>query len=228
MSRCILIYGQPAAGKSFSLRNLDASATVIIDADLKGALPWRGSRTQYSKDKRNFFSVNSLDTIYKTVKTIGESAEWANVTTLIIDGFNNAMMSEVLFYDDKNAPKNKFEKYDEVAKKTVRIIDTAQKLRDDLTIVFTAHVETADPYVAGDVDKVFTPGKYLKDKIKVESKFNYVFYAKTEENEFFFETAPFKSTARSPHECFPSRIPNDIKSAIETITKYEEGATTND
>lgn len=228
MSRCILIYGQPAAGKSFSLRSLDPATTVIIDADLKGALPWRGSRQHYSKDNRNFFSVSSLDKIYNTIKAIGGQAEWANVRTLVIDGFNNAMMSEVLFYDEQNGTKNKFEKYDEVARKTVRIIDTAQKMRDDLTVVFTAHVETADPYVTGDVDKVFTPGKYLKDKIKVESKFNYVFYAKTEEEEFFFETAPFKSTARSPHECFPSRIPNDIKAAIETIMKYEEGVTEND
>lgn len=228
MSRCILIYGQPAAGKSFSLRSLDPSTTVIIDADLKGALPWRGSRQQYSKENRNFFSVSSLDKIYNTVRTVGESKDWANIRTLVIDGFNNAMMSEVLFYDETNSTKNKFEKYDEVARKTVRIIDAAQKMRDDLTVVFTAHVETADPYVTGDVDKVFTPGKYLKDKIKVESKFNYVFYAKTEEEEFFFETAPFKSTARSPHECFSSRIPNDIKAAIETIIKYEEGVTEND
>lgn len=228
MSRCILVYGQPAAGKSFSLRNLDAATTVIIDADLKGALPWRGSRAQYSKDNRNFFSISSLDRIFNTVKTIGESGEWGKVKTLVIDGFNNAMMSEVLFYEDDHATKNKFEKYEEVARKTVRIIDTAQKMRDDLTVIFTAHVETADPYVTGDVDKVFTPGKYLKDKIKVESKFNYVFYAKTEEEDFFFETAPFKSTARSPHECFPSRIPNDMKAAIETIAKYEEGATEND
>lgn len=228
MSRCILIYGQPAAGKSFSLRSLDPATTVIIDADLKGALPWRGSRQHYSKDNRNFFSVSSLDKIYNTVKAIGGQTEWANVRTLVIDGFNNAMMSEVLFYDEQNGTKNKFEKYDEVARKTVRIIDTAQKMREDLTVVFTAHVETADPYVTGDVDKVFTPGKYLKDKIKVESKFNYVFYAKTEEEEFFFETAPFKSTARSPHECFPSRIPNDIKAAVETIVKYEEGVTEND
>lgn len=219
-----MVYGQPAAGKSFSLRNLDPARTVFIDADLKGALPWRGSRIQYNRDNRNFFSISSLDKIFSTVKTVGENSDWRHISTLVVDGFNNAMMSEVLFYEEQHKTNNKFEKYDEVAKKVVRIIDTAQKLRDDLTVVFTAHVETADPYVAGDVDKVFTPGKYLKDKIKVESKFNYVFYAKWEENEFFFETAPAKSTARSPHECFPPRIVNDIAAAITAIELYEKGA----
>lgn len=223
MARTILIYGQPGSGKSFSLRNLDPASTVIIDADKKGGLTWRGYKKDYSADKKNFFKVNSLEKIIATVRNIGAKDDCNYIKTLIIDGFNNAMTNEILFYDEVNGTTNKFEKYEMLAKRVVKLIDTAQSLRDDLTVVFTAHVETADPYVATDVDKVFTPGKMIKEKIKLESKFLYVFYSKVEEGEFFFETAPNKSTARSPHECFNAKIPNDVAAAIETIKNYEEG-----
>lgn len=142
---------------------------------------------------------------------------------MVIDGFNNAMIAEVLFYDELHQTKNQFEKWQEVAAKVYRIIDTAQSLRDDLTVVFTAHVETADPYVPSDRDKLFTPGKQLKNTIRIESKFNYVFYAKENEGNFFFETNPNHSTARSPFECLEPIVPNDLAAIINSINLYEEG-----
>ncbi|MBR2519061.1 MAG: hypothetical protein IKE46_04660, partial [Selenomonadaceae bacterium] len=35
MARVILVYGQPASGKTFALRNLDPETTCIIDADIE-------------------------------------------------------------------------------------------------------------------------------------------------------------------------------------------------
>ena len=226
MSRCILVYGQPASGKSFAIRTLDPETTVVIDADNKGALPWRGYRKSYNADRGNFFKADSLDKVFRSIKNIGSteaSEKWKKFRVLVIDGFNRAMSSEELNYDDVHKTNNKFEKYAEIAKKVTRIISDAQGLRDDLTVIFTAHVETADPYVANDVDKLFTPGKMLKDKIKLESMFIYVFYAKAVDGEFFFETTPNKSTARSPYECFEPKIPNDYAAIIKTIEEYEEG-----
>ena len=222
MARTILIYGQPASGKTFSLRNLDPASTVIIDADKKGALPWRGYAKDYSFEKKNFFPVSSLLKLDDTLRKIGKP-ENDYVKTIVVDGFNNAMTTEVLFYDDVNNTNNKFEKYEQLSKRVVKLIDTAQNLRNDLTVVFTAHVETADPYVPSDVDKIFTPGRQLKEKIKLESKFLYVFYSKNEDDDFFFETLPNKSTARTPHECFEKRIPNDLAAVIDIIKNYEEG-----
>ena len=222
MARTILIYGQPASGKTFSLRNLDPASTVIIDADKKGALPWRGYAKDYSFEKKNFFPVSSLLKLDDTLRKIGKP-ENDYVKTIVVDGFNNALTTEVLFYDDVNNTNNKFEKYEQLSKRVVKLIDTAQNLRNDLTVVFTAHVETADPYVPSDVDKIFTPGRQLKEKIKLESKFLYVFYSKNEDDDFFFETLPNKSTARTPHECFEKRIPNDLAAVIDIIKNYEEG-----
>ena len=226
MSRCILVYGQPASGKSFAIRTLDPETTVVIDADNKGELPWRGYRKSYNADHGNFFKADSLDKVFRSIKNIGSadaSEKWKKFRVLVIDGFNRAMISEELNYDDVNKTNNNFEKFAELAKKVTKIISVAQGLRDDLTVIFTAHVETADPYVINDVDKLFTPGKMLKNKIKLESMFNYVFYAKAFDGEFFFETTPNKSTARSPYECFEPKIPNDYAAIIKTIEEFEEG-----
>ena len=227
MARLILIYGQPASGKSYSLRNLDAASTVIIDADKKGALPFRGSRKAYSKDKKNYFQMNTLDTIIATVRNIGSKPENDYIKNVVIDGLNNAMIDEKVNYGKRNNTRNGFEKFEAIRDKVYNLINSAQDLRDDLTVIFTAHVATADPYVDTDVDKIFTPGKALEKEIKVESKFLYVFYAKVdvEENQrvFYFETVPNKSTARAPEGCFNDRIPNDVAAAIEIIKAYEEG-----
>lgn len=226
MARCILIYGQPASGKSFSMRNLDPASTVIIDADKKGALPWRGWRKKYSKENKNFFKINSLDTITDTMKKIGRKSENAYIKAFVVDGLNNAMIDEKVYYNERNNTRNGFEKYEAIRDKVYKLIDTAQDLRDDLTVIITAHVATADPYVENDVDKIFTPGKALEKEIKVESKFVYVFYAKSKamengEMEFYFETAPIRSTARSPEGCFNVKISNDIDAAIKIIEIYE-------
>ena len=226
MARCILIYGQPASGKTYSMRNLDPASSVIIDADKKGALPWRGWRKNYSKEKKNLLKINSLDRITDALKRVGSKAENAYIKNFIIDGLNNAMIDEKVYYNERNNTRNGFEKYEAIRDKVYKLIDTAQDLRDDLTVIITAHVVTADPYVDSDVDRIFTPGKALEKEIKVESKFIYVFYAKnkTAENgemEFYFETIPNHSTARSPEGCFNAKIPNDIDAALKIIEEYE-------
>lgn len=223
MARLILIYGQPGSGKSFSLKNLPADKTVIIDADRKGSLPWRGFKKDFSAERKNFHPVDSLDVINASIKKIAQSKEYAAIKNLVIDGISNALTNEVFFYEDNNKTTNKFEKWEQVAKKFARIITTAKKLRGDLNIIFIGHVEVADSYAPGDVDKFFTPGQMLKKTFKTESHFEYVFYSKTDGENFFFETYPMNSTARSPHECFEKFIPNDLNAAIEMIEKYEEG-----
>ena len=227
MSRVILIFGQPASGKSFSLRTLDPASTVVIDGDLKGMLPWRGSKQQYNPNKQNFFKCSSLNSIYSNVIAIGNKESYKHIKTVVIDGFNNAIMTEVMnnnnpFMPNADNQKSDFKFWDQLAKKVFWLITSAQSLREDLTVVFITHVELADPYSATDVDQVFTLGKCLKDKVKIEGKFNYVFYAKSEEGNFFFEVAPMKSTARAPYECFSEpRIPNDLAAAIKIIEEYE-------
>ena len=224
MARPILVYGQPAAGKSFALKSLNPDTTIILDVDCKGALPWRGFKKHYNREKKNFFSIDTLTQITDAVKKFSSADAYKHISVIAIDGFNNALANEQAFYDDWHNPKNPYEKYAELAKKTKRIIKLAQNMRPDLTVIFTAHVECADSYTPGDVDHLLTPGKQLKDKFRIEGSFLYVFYAKIDKDgNHFFETVPNNSTARSPQDCFPPTIPNDFQLIIDTINAYESG-----
>ena len=224
MARPILVYGQPAAGKSFAFKTLDPDTTIILDVDNKGALPWRGFKKFYNAERKNFFSLDTLDKIYSSIKKIAEDDKYKHISVIGVDGLNNALVNEQIFYDDWHNAKNPYEKFAELAKKTKSIIKLAQNMRDDLTIIFTAHVECADSYTPGDVDHLLTPGRQLKEKFRIEGSFLYVFYAKIDQDgNHFFETEPVNSTARSPEGCFPPSIPNDFKLVIDTINDYENG-----
>ncbi len=224
MARPILVYGHPASGKSYAFKNLDPDTTIIIDADNKGALPWRGFKKSYNAERKNFFSLNTLDQIANSIKKISDNDAYKHITVLGIDGFNNALAREQVFYDEWFQPKNPYEKYSELAKKTLRIINLAQSMRSNLNIIFTAHVECADINNPTEVDHLLTPGKQLKEKFRIEGNFLYVFYAKIDsDGNHFFETVPVNSTARAPEDCFPPHIPNDFKFIIDTIDAYENG-----
>ena len=218
MSRAILIYGQPASGKSYSMRNLNPKTTLIIDADKKNGLPWRGWKKNFCKDNRNYVADNKPTTILSTFQAVSSNEKYKQIKTIVIDGLNTTMNSSQLLNETKG-----YEKWTQIATDIYRICDMAKSLRDDLTIIITAHVELADPNQDNSVDHVKTPGNLL-GKINIESLFQYVFYAKrNEDGEHFFETQPVHSTARSPEGCFETIIPNDLNEVINTINKYELG-----
>ena len=224
MARPILVYGHPASGKSFAFKTLNPDKTIILDVDNKGALPWRGFKKFYNADKKNFFSMDTLDKIYASINKIANDDQYKHISVIGVDGLNNALINEQTFYDEWHNSKNPYEKFAELAKKTKRIIKLAQNMRDDLTIIFTAHVEVADTYSPGDVDHLLTPGKQLKEKFRIEGSFLYVFYAKIDKDgNHLFETVPINSTARSPEGCFPPTIPNDFQFVIDQINAYENG-----
>lgn len=226
MARLILVYGQPAAGKTFAAKTLNPNETVIIDGDRKGSLPWRGWKQLYSADKKNFFPASSLDKTINIIESIAKADEFKHIKNIVVDGLNNIMSIEdtATFFGKRPQYKNKLDLYEAISQKTIWLIEISKGYRPDLNIIFNAHVKTADPYASGEVDHLFTPGKALENKKKIEASFNYTFYAKVDtEGNHFFETAPIKSTARSPEGCFPPHIPNDLQAAIDAIDAYDKG-----
>lgn len=225
MSRGILIYGQSGVGKSYSMKNLDPKTTLIIDADKKNSLPWRGFKKNYFSDgdNKNFVSVSSLEAIRKTIEIVGSAEKFSHIKTLVIDGISKALLTFEALYVKKYKPTNKFEPFAMLKEKAVDVFNTAKEQRENLTVVFIGNVEIGDFTNPSDVDKLKVAGGYLRKNYEVESDFNYVFYAKKEDGIYFFETQANKSTAKTPEGCFPEKIPNDIAAAIENIIRYEEG-----
>lgn len=228
MSRGILIFGQSGAGKTYSLKNLDPEKTFIIDADQKGAFPWRGSKVLYNKEKNNYRCTDNLDTVQTAISSMG-TEKYAHITTLVIDGLTKALATFLVFYDELHTPKNPYEKYDAVYKKAVRIFKLAKEIkRDDLTVVFIGNVELPDPYVIDGKARLKTPGQAIRKYEDPESNLNYVFYAKKADGKYIFETNGDSSTAKSPPELFEPEIDNDLAAIISAIEEYEfseKGAT---
>ncbi len=216
MSRLILVYGQPASGKSYALRTLDPASTFIIDADKKHGLPWRGWKKNYVPG-RNYSTRNMPNDIYQTLKTLGgDNEKWKHIKTIVVDGLNTTMVNRQIF-DTATG----FNKWNNIAADIYKIFDLSKDLREDLTVVINAHVKPATKEEESSVDHLKTPGSML-EKINLESLCQYVFYAKCDKDgNYFFETSPQNSTARSPEGCFDPTIPNDMQAAICTIEKYE-------
>ena len=116
MARVILVYGQPASGKTYALRNLDPESTCIIDADTKNALPWRGWKKFFGQDKKNFYPLDDIPTIINWIDKIGNPNKQSKIRTLVIDGLNTAMNFGKYFNADRSFWANRFCKLSDTQK----------------------------------------------------------------------------------------------------------------
>ena len=110
--------------------------------------------------------------------------------------------------------------------KTLKSIDG---LRDDLTVIVMAHTETK---TFNGVDRtVFgvPGGKLVQDVVKPEGMFSIILETIVEKkgNEITYGFMTQNNTtnmAKSPEGMFDGQvIPNDMKSVLESIRKYEDG-----
>jgi len=214
MSRVICLAGESGSGKTTSLRNLDPSTTYIIDSDRKG-LSWKGWKSQYNKESKNYSQTSNVININKIL-------DWANKTathikTIVIDTINTIMVD-----DEMSRMKEKgFDKWQDMASSVWNLISDSHLFRDDLTIIFLAHTQTERDDSGYVFTRIKTSGKKL-DKICLESKFTTVLLAKCVDGKYIFETHSKNSTAKSPMGCFEEdEIPNDVNEVIKRMEEYE-------
>lgn len=215
MSRVIAIAGESGSGKTTSLRNLDPKSTYIIDSDRKG-LSWKGWKSQYNKEAKNYMQTSNVKTVGATLHGINEKA--LHVKTIIIDTINTIMID-----DEFNRMGEKgYDKWQDLAQSVWGLVSNAHLYRDDLTIVFMAHTQTDRDDSGFLFTRIKTSGKKL-DKIVLESKFTTVLIAKCSNGKYIFETQSKNSTAKSPLGCFNEfEIPNDLKEVISVLEEYEK------
>ncbi len=213
MSKVICIAGESGSGKTTSLRNLDPATTYIIDADRKG-LSWKGWKANFNKEAKNYMQTSNTAIIIATLKGISGNAP--HIKTVIIDTINAIMVDdEIARMKDKN-----FDKWQDMAMGIWQLVSETHLLRDDLTVIFTAHTQTERDDNGFVFTRIKTSGKKL-DKICIESKFTTVLITKCVEGRHIFETQSRNSTAKSPLGAFDKfEIDNDVTEVIKALEEF--------
>lgn len=214
MSRLICIMGESGSGKTTSMRTLDPAITYYIDSDGKG-LAWKGWRSQYSAEKRNYVVSRDIPSIRDLIVNISQKKPETKI--IVIDTLNTCMVDKEV----KGMKENGYGKWIDLTQFVWDCIETAGQQRDDLTIIFVMHSETIRDDFGYTFTRIKTNGRKL-EKIIPESLFGTVLLAKkTDDGRYVFETQSKNSTAKSPMGAFDSfEIDNDMGAVIKALEEY--------
>ena len=211
----ILIMGESGSGKTTSMRNLDPKTTMYIDCDKKG-LAWKGWRSQYNTENKNYLACDDPDIVLTLLKRVDREEQFQGVTVCVIDTLNGMMVADEM----RRSKEKGYDKWQDLAFSVYSIVDYALKVREDLTVIFTAHSQTDHDENGYLFNRAKTSGKKL-DKIVLESKFPVVLLAKGDNGEYVFETHANHSTAKTPLGAFETnQIPNDIVAVLDALKEY--------
>lgn len=210
MSKMLLVMGEPASGKTVSLRNIPKEELYYIDCDKKG-LNYKGWKDDFNEEKKNYLRSNDGDFIAKCM--LGISEKRPDIKYIAIDTINSIMIAdEMRRSKDKN-----FDKWIDLASCIFNLINVVPDLRDDLTVIFIGHTQTDDEGFT----RLLTNGKKL-NKIGLEKYFDTVLIAKNNDGKYVFETTSPNSTARVPMGSFEGEqyIDNDLYEVIKELKEY--------
>lgn len=213
MSKVICIMGESGAGKTTSMRNLDPATTYYIDCDKKG-LSWKGWKSQYNVDKKNYFKTDDQAVVLKLLQGIENKAP--HIQTVVVDTINGIMVADEM----RRSKEKGYDKWLDLACAIYDIIDYALTMREDVTVVFVAHTQTDYDDNGYRFTRIKTSGKKL-DKITLESKFPVVLLAKVIDGRHIFETKANFSTSKAPLGAFDEQyIDNDLAQVLEALSEY--------
>lgn len=215
MSKVICIAGESGSGKTTSMRNLDPETTMYIDCDKKG-LSWKGWRSQYNGDKKNYLKTDFPQVALQALKKIDKEEQYKHIRVVVVDTINGLMIADEM----RRCKEKGYDKWQDLAQSIYDLIDYALTMRDDVTIIFVAHTQTDHDDNGYMFTRIKTSGRKL-DKITLESKFSTVLLSKCVDGKFLFETQANFSTAKTPMGAFAEKeIDNDIAQVMKALEEY--------
>lgn len=222
-AKLILVEGLSGTGKSTAWETMDPATTIVITPSAKD-LPFEGGSSKYTVGK-NRIVTNQLTQLPAVLKKINDEAK--HIKHVLIEDFThffNARLMDKGFIARKLG-NDAFAKWNELAADTLPIITgNAESFRDDLFIVFNAHVESNDEGIIA----LKTPGKLLEKSIDIVSYFTYVLQTVMTKSDTgvkyqFLTNHDGTREAKTPKGMFKDLyIPNDINLVIEAIKKYQK------
>lgn len=213
MSKVICIMGESGSGKTTSMRNLNPETTLYIDCDKKG-LSWKGWKNQYNTANKNYIRTDLVQMVMNALQKADK--EWTDKKVVVVDTINGLMVADEM----RRSKEKGYDKWVDLAACVWDLVCYAHELREDLTVIFTAHTQTDHDEAGYMFTRIKTSGKKL-DKICLESKFTTVLLSKCVDGTYKFETQANNSTAKSPMGAFDSpEIENDIVEVIKALEEF--------
>lgn len=209
MAKMLLVMGEPASGKTVSLRNIPKNELYYIDCDKKG-MNFKGWKNEFNEEKKNYCRTNDGEVVKKLLQGISTNRQ--DIHYIAIDTINSIMIA-----DEMTRMKGKnYNEWQDLAKCIFELIDIVPDLRDDITVIFNGHIQTDDDGFV----RLLTNGRKL-NKIGLEKYFDTVLITKIVDGKYMFETHSEKSTARVPmgFEC-EQYIDNDLYEVIKQLKEF--------
>ena len=121
----------------------------------------------------------------------------------------------------KGMKENGYGKWIDLTQFVWNLVETASRLRENLTVIFVMHSETVRDDFGYAFTRIRTNGRKM-EKLVLESLFNVVLLAKrTDESRYIFETQTKNSTAKSPMGAFETfEIENDIQQVLDALKDF--------
>lgn len=224
MGKILIVLGPTGSGKSRSVKNLNPEETMVINV-LKKDLPFRGSSSMYSMDKKNMVSLSDWDKITTFITNVSNGMP--HIKNLIIDDSRFIMEKEFM----KRAKETGYTKFTELAQHFQTIIEAAENARTDLKVVLIMHDDDVvnDKIIVS--KKVKLVGKMVEDHYNPIEVVSICLYCKPtfDKNDkpvfqFFTQKALIDGVeipAKTPEEMFATEtIPNDLDLVFKAIDEY--------
>lgn len=219
MSTSILVMGEPATGKSTSLRTLNHQETYIISSTNK-SLPFREGKNKYVKGNGgNFWVCDNATKICMLMDRISQSKE--DIKNIVIDDFQYILSNEYM----RRSKEKGYDRFNDIGSDAFNIFEKATQCRDDLNVFILAHsIKDEDGH-----SKLMTIGKLIDEKVRLEGRVDILLHTFIDHQQSFEDRYKFltqingSTIARSPMGMFEDlMIPNDLQYVCDKIKEYNK------
>jgi len=215
MSTAVLVLGESGTGKSTSMRNLDPSKTLLIQA-VKKPLPFRSKEWKVRASLKSEGNVIQTDDAALIEKLLRQSPH----EVVVVDDFQYVMANEYMRRTDEKG----YDKFTDIGKNAWNVIKAASELAENRRVYILSHTATDETGRT----KIKTVGKMLDEKITLEGMVTICLRTQVRDGNYTFATQNNGSdTTKSPMGMFSEQyIENDLAAVDAAICEYYELAPT--